>query len=266
MPAFLRTRAAALFSAALFVTVASTADAQGIASPALDPVLGPVLGGLECPSDPVRIAVIGDSLADGLWGSFYRAFAACASVEVLRRSTVSDGLAGSDADDWLGRLAFDGALDLIVVQVGANDIRNIREGTQRHAWGGDTWDAAYGARVTALADGLAGRAREVIWMGLPIVGEARFEDGYRTISGVQADAASAAGVRFVDTHTPTTFGQGAFVMSADIDGSLRQIRNTDQVHFTQIGYDMVAGLLRADVEKIFATSGRAVAIDALALQ
>ena len=221
---------------------------------------------LDCPAEPVRIAVLGDSLADGLWGSFYRAFAECDSVDVLRRSTVSDGLAGSAPDDWLDRLAGDGPLDLVVVQIGANDITNIREGTTRHLFGDPSWDATYGARVEALSLGLQDVAPEVIWMGLPIVGRANFEDSYRAISAVQAVSAERVGVRFVDTHTPTTFGQGAFVMSAEVDGSVRQIRATDQVHFTEIGYDMVAALLHGDVEQLFEDRSRAVAIDALQLQ
>ena len=224
------------------------------------------LSELDCPAEPVRIAVLGDSLADGLWGSFYRAFADCASVDVLRRSTVSDGLAGNDAEDWLGRLEGDGPLDLVVVQIGANDIINIREGRERYIAGTPEWDVAYAARAEALAAGLQGVAGEVIWMGLPIVGRAQYEDSYRNISALQAEAVTKAGVRFVDTHTPTTFGQGAFVMSAEVDGAVRQIRASDQVHFTELGYDVVAGLIRADVAQIFQARSRAVAIDALQLQ
>jgi len=250
-----------LIAVAALVLTPALAPAQ-----TASPMLGPDLAGLGCPEGPVRIAVLGDSLADGLWGSFFRAFAPCANVEVLRRSTVSDGLAQTDADGWLARLADDGPLDLVVVQVGANDITNIREGTTRHVWGGDTWADAYSTRAADLAAGLKDIGTDVIWMGLPIVGQDRFEDSYRTITALQADAVTAAGVRFVDTHEPTTFGQGAFVMSAEVDGALRQIRVTDQVHFTETGYDLVAGLLRGDVERLFADRGRAVAIDALQLQ
>ena len=82
------------FAAALLLLVPGFASAQS------------TLSEMDCPAEPVRIAVLGDSLADGLWGSFYRAFAQCGSVDVLRRSTVSDGLAGSDAEDWLSRVSW----------------------------------------------------------------------------------------------------------------------------------------------------------------
>jgi len=242
------------FAAALLLLVPGFASAQS------------TLSEMDCPAEPVRIAVLGDSLGDGLWGSFYRAFAECALVDVLRRSTVSDGLAGHDAEDWLARLDSDGPLDLVVVQIGANDIINIREGTTRHVVGSPEWDTAYAERAEALAAGLQGVAPDVIWMGLPIVGRAQYEDSYRNISALQAEAVSKAGVRFVDTHTPTTFGQGAFVMSAEVDGAVRQIRASAQVHFTELGYDVVAGLIRADVAQIFQDRSRAIAIDALQLQ
>ena len=64
----------------------------------------------------------------------------------------------------------------------------------------------------------------------------------------------------------TTFGEGQFVMSAEIDGATRQIRVTDQVHFTEIGYDLVAGLLRADVERLFLARSAAQTLDAMTLQ
>ncbi|GGL63622.1 DUF459 domain-containing protein [Wenxinia marina] len=228
---------------------------------------GPSLGAIGCPAEAVTIAVLGDSLADGLWGSFFRAFAACPTVDVLRLTTVSDGLAKSDASDWLGRLGPEGqGADLIVVQMGANDITNIREGTTRAVFGSPEWEAAYGARAAELAEGLVAVTPDVVWMGLPIVGQERFEESYRAITAIQAAAAEAAGVAFVDTHEPTSFGLGEFVMSAEIDGTLRQIRNTDQVHFTEVGYDMVAGLIRGDVEQLFRKAGSAAAIDALVLQ
>lgn len=227
---------------------------------------GPMLEEIGCPSEAVNVVILGDSLADGLWGSFQRAFGGCASVEVVRGTTVSDGLAKTAPDEWLARIEAVAEPDLIVVQMGANDITNIREGTTRAVFGSPEWEAAYAARAGALAQGLTERAPVVIWMGLPIVGQARFEDSYRAITALQAEAALGAGVAFVDTHEPTTFGVGEFVMSAEVDGTVRQLRNTDQVHFTELGYDLVAGLLHRDVASVFRQAGREVAIDALVLQ
>lgn len=226
---------------------------------------GLTLDDIACPSEPVRIVVLGDSLADGLWGSFTRAFLGCGGVEVVRATTVSDGLTRSDVAGWIARMGVTEA-DLVVVQIGANDIMNIREGTTRHVYGSEDWQAAYAARAEDLARSLRATAPRVIWMGLPIVGQERFEASYREISALQAAAAERAGIRFVDTHGPTTFGLDGFTMSAEVGGTTRQLRATDQVHFTEIGYDIVAGLLRNDVAKLFSDAGRDAAVGALALQ
>ena len=55
-------------------------------------------------------------------------------------------------------------------------------------------------------------------------------------------------------------------MSAEIDGTTRQIRVTDQVHFTELGYDLVAGLLRTDVERLFVQSSADATLGGMALQ
>ncbi|QQA44473.1 GDSL-type esterase/lipase family protein [Pelagovum pacificum] len=225
------------------------------------------LSSLDCPSEPSSIVVLGDSLADGLWGSFYRAFIRCDQVTVLRRTTVSDGLAKTSPEEWMTRLGPEAQnADLIVVQIGANDITNIREGTTRHTFGTDEWRATYQDRAERLVTALQGTAPQVVWMGLPIVGQERFEPSYREITALQEAAVTAAGAKFVDTHEPTTFGGDEFVMTAQYDGSMRQMRVTDQVHFTELGYDVVAGLLHGDVEKIFSAGDRAAGLDGLTLQ
>ena len=61
------------------------------------------LGTTSCPNADVRIVVLGDSLADGLWGSLYRSFARCETMEVVRLTEVSDGLAKTSAKGWLER-------------------------------------------------------------------------------------------------------------------------------------------------------------------
>jgi hypothetical protein len=223
------------------------------------------LGELGCPKDNVTIAVLGDSLADGLWGSFFRAFQACKNVDVLRATAVSDGLAKSAPDSWLQRL--DGVKpDLVVVSIGANDLVNIRADRTRFVYGEPDWESEYQARVQNLGRDLKSVSETVVWVGLPIVGRQDYEDAYRRISYLQSSAAQTAGIRFVDTHEPTTFGHGTFVMSAEVDGALKQLRHSDLVHFTEVGYDLLAGLIRGDVSRTFEKASREKAIGGFALQ
>ncbi|MCL4186612.1 MAG: DUF459 domain-containing protein [Rhodobacteraceae bacterium] len=224
---------------------------------------------LACPDRPVRLVVVGDSLADGLWGALARAFLRCAAVEVLRLTAVSDGLARSAPDDWLARYTTtpaSGEADIVVVQIGANDITSIRQGSRRAVFDTPEWDTLYEARARALAEGLAARAAQVLWLGLPVVGAERLEPAYRAVTALQAAGAGPAVARFLDIHALTGFGSGGFTMNAEVDGSLRQLRAADQVHFTEAGYDAVAGALGPDLARAFAARRAAGSAPAVALQ
>lgn len=223
------------------------------------------LSGIGCPEAEVTVAVLGDSLADGIWGAFWRSFSKCGSVDVIRATTVSDGLAHSGPESWLARLGGKRP-DLTVLSIGANDLVNMRAGRTRLIYGEAEWRAEYGRRARDLAAALDTVSGSVVWLGLPVVGQRDLEQNYRTVSALQERAAAAVGVPFFDTHEATTFGQGQFVMSAPIGGAMRQLRHGDQVHFTEIGYDLVAGLTRPVVARVFATAGRTETMRSLVLQ
>lgn len=225
---------------------------------------------LKCPTESIRLVVMGDSLADGLWGSVFRAFAHCSNVRVVRLTSVSDGLAKSAPEIWLDRyvqeISQSEAIDIVVVQVGANDLTAIRDGTTRATYKSDDWNAKYQARAAELAKALAERAATLIWLGLPVVGRSDLEGAYREISAMQAAAVTGNGGSFVDIHAYTQFGADGFVMNAEIDGETEVLRASDQVHFTEIGYDYVAGLLQDDLEKYFSFKSRSAAVIGAELQ
>ncbi|WP_297773487.1 GDSL-type esterase/lipase family protein [uncultured Roseovarius sp.] len=223
------------------------------------------LSDVQCPDADVTIAVLGDSLADGIWGAFWRSFSRCGTVEVMRSTTVSDGLAHSGPESWLSKL---GGVkpDLTVLSIGANDLVNMREGRTRFIYGQADWKEEYTRRANQLASSLNTVSDSVVWLGLPVVGRRDLEQSYREVTELQERAATEAGVRYVDTHMATTFGQGKFVMTANVGGSPRQLRHSDQVHFTEIGYDLVAGLMRRQVADTFERASRDASMRSLVLQ
>lgn len=236
---------------------------------------GAALPGRYCPTQSATIAVVGDSLADGLWASLYRSLMECKTVSILRVTYVSDGLTKTSPDEWKDRL--DEALgetpsvDLVLVQVGANDIQPIRDGSSRAVFGDAAWDSAYAGRSSALALELADSAGQVIWLGLPVVGDEDLETDYRRVNALQqegvATATDAGGaVSFVDIHDATMFGSGAFTQNAEVDGGLRQLRAGDRIHFTALGYDLVLGMVWPDVEAVLKSKYRNASLDAIALQ
>ncbi len=227
---------------------------------------------LDCPNSPMRVLVIGDSLADGLWMSFRRAFAQCGTMDVVRLTKVSDGLAKTSGQGWIQRYMHragapkDKMSDIVVVQMGANDITAIRNGRTRESFNTDTWNALYAQRVGQMTRTLGANASKVYWLGLPVVGNTDWEPSYQIISALQAAAVRKAGGTFIDIHELTKFGTGDFSMAGKIGGQLMRLRAPDKVHFTKPGYDYVASVVLNDVAKVIANHNRRIALQDVQLQ
>lgn len=225
-----------------------------------------------CPSAPMRLVVMGDSLADGLWASFQRSFVACDTMEVVRLTAVSDGLAKSSGEDWIARymaevgMPQEGTTDVAVVQIGANDINFIRHGNSREIFNTALWNELYAERVGEVVGALDDHSAEVFWVGLPVVGNQKFEPNYQIISALQHEAVRKAGARFIDIHELTTFGTGAFAMSGKVDGRVVKMRAADKVHFTLPGYDMVARAVLDDLTDIIVATNRKLALQDVSAQ
>jgi len=225
-----------------------------------------------CPAAPMRLVVLGDSLAAGLWASFQRTLYACDTMEVLRLTAVSDGLAKSSGEEWIARymekagVPQPGTTDVAVVQIGANDINFIRNGTSREIFNTELWNELYAERVREIAGTLSAHSAEVFWIGLPVVGNAKFEPNYQIISAVQKRAVRKAGATFVDIHELTQFGTGEFAMTGKVDGQLVKMRAADKVHFTLPGYDVVARAVLDDLVDIITATNRRLAFQDVSLQ
>jgi len=236
------------------------------------PLAAATVESATCPTADMRIVVLGDSLADGLWGSLNRSFARCPMIETLRLTAVSDGLAKTSSQGWLDRYAGASTAlntresDVVIVQIGANDITTIRTGNSRESFSTPEWDKLYSDRASQLATGLRARAASVIWFGLPVVGKSRLETPYQTITLLQQQAALKAGAMWVETHDLTKFGTGDFAMNGSYEGRLQQLRAGDKVHFTRSGYDYVAAEILDDLDKIIAVRNRRTTIQNVQLQ
>lgn len=225
-----------------------------------------------CPKSPMRVLVLGDSLADGLWASLNRFYTQCETMRVVRLTAVSDGLAKTSDRDWIQRYLAkagepkDKTKDIVVVQIGANDITFIRNGRSRESFNTEAWNQLYHQRVSELTRILGARSAEVFWFGLPIVGNTKWEPSYQIISQLQADAVRGSGGTFIDIHQLTTFGTGDFAMNASFDGRVLQMRAPDKVHFTNPGYDYVASQVLDEIAVLIANTNRRIALQDVELQ
>ena len=117
----------------------------------------------------LRIAVVGDSLAQGIGFATEDVFKPY-WTEVFKQGRISTGLARLDYFNWMAqmRTIVDRAdPDLIVVMVGENDNQGLLypDGTLEQDIGTYEWAGAYQGRVEQFAKLATSRGAHVVWVG-----------------------------------------------------------------------------------------------------
>ena len=110
------------------------------------------------PSQPVTVAFIGDSMADGLWGAMFRRLGKdkCLADEIklIRHAKNGTGLARLDHYNWIDKVRNDAAhsgVDLFVGSFGVNDRQAIVDASKaRIEYGTPEFDVHYQANVVDL--------------------------------------------------------------------------------------------------------------------
>ena len=125
---------------------------------------------------PVRIAFVGDSMADGLWGAFFRRLGKdkCLAerVKLIRKTKNGAGLARRDLIDWpteIAAMAKDGT-DLFVGSFGINDRQAIvDESKARIEYGTPEFDPQYQAIAEAALRAATAGGASIMLLGLPVM-------------------------------------------------------------------------------------------------
>jgi len=73
--------------------------------------------------------------------------------------------------------------------------------------------------------------------------DSQFAAAARTLNALQEAAATDAGAAFVPTWQATSDGQGRYMPVLESERGQRALRAEDGVHFTDLGYRRVAGLV-----------------------
>lgn len=200
-------------------------------------------------ADPAKIAFVGDSMADGLWGAFFRmtGTAKCGEDHIVlyRDARNGTGLARQDKFDWdaeIDTVLAEQAPDVVVASIGLNDAQNVisPEG-DKVRWGSDKWLDAYTANVASFFERASAGGTKVLVLGIPNLRETADEQNATTFNAVyEATAKDAKGVEYVEPWR-TTNEDGTYASYvADAEGKTIQVRAPDGKHFTTVGYDILA--------------------------
>ena len=215
------------------------------------------------PSNKLRVAVIGDSLSQGLGPAIER-WMNPSVVRVLSLGRQSTGLSREDYFNWeagMRQIVEEFRPDLVFVLLGSNDAQAqiSRDGTSIPV-GSVRWLEGYGERAANLLGEATRVGTHVVWVGIPIVKERRHWDFYRRVNDIYRETASADPFgTYLDAWTPFEGRDGGYTAFVRNDrGDLVEVRASDGVHFTQTGYSFLARMAIVAADQAFGMPQKAV--------
>ena len=209
------------------------------------------------PGNKLRIVVVGDSLAAGL-GFFLDRVTNANLTRVSAQGRISTGLARPDYFNWPAAMhqimdAFHP--DLVIVMLGENDNQSLQApgGSLETQIGTYHWPPAYQQRVMDFARIAIDAGAHVVWVGLPIVADAKRWEVIRRQNEIFARvAAHTPNMTYVDTWDRFATPDGKYSPFIHTgNGNVELVRETDGVHFNTAGYLMIAHAAMLAAEKQF---------------
>jgi len=228
-----------------------------------------IAGDADAQVEKARIAFVGDSTSDGLWGGMSQLVSrdAClkASVELGRYAKNSTGLTRPDRFDWAQEVRKVGESfkpKLFVMSLGLNDRQSVVEKGQITLENSPFYPDKYKERVTAVLRNVTPSNAALLWVGLAAMRAAAADKDAREKNRLFEEAIRSFGVatmRYVEPWRLNPLGPDTFASyGPDHNGKMIQLRASDGEHFTPAGDLVVAAYL---LPKITAT----LAVDGVAL-
>jgi lysophospholipase L1-like esterase len=196
------------------------------------------------PSDQLRVAVVGDSLAAGI-GYFAERVFRPAFVNVIKQGRISTGLSRPDYFDWQAQMRYimqKARPDLTIVMLGENDQQSLRlpNGQVDTAIGTPQWRLGYRDRVTQLAKTATQDGGHVIWIGLPNSSDTRRWPFVGSENQVyRAVANELPNVEYFDTWDAFAAKDGGYTAYYRNGNHVTLVRADDGVHFNSDGYTIL---------------------------
>src|SRR5262245_61150777 len=230
---------------------------DGGSGPAVDQIRTPTA------SNKLRVAVIGDSLSQGLGPAIER-WMNPSVVRVLSLGRQSTGLSREDYFNWeagMREIVDEFRPDLVFVMLGSNDGQaQISPSGSAIPVGTWEWVHGYRDRAEQLVHEATRAGTHVVWVGIPIVKAQPRWGFYRNVNEIYRDTATSdPRATYVDTWSAFQGGGGGYSAFVRNDrGQLVEVRAGDGVHFTPSGYAMLGKLALRGADEAFGMPQRAV--------
>jgi hypothetical protein len=219
-------------------------------------VRGAIEGAKASPAGDIRIACVGDSMIDGIWGGLLRCVSkdTCLKprIQLGRYGENGTGLSRSDKYDWaeqVSTIIAEFQPQLVVASFGLNDRQGVvgPTGKPRIEYGSAGWARAYNEAVLRFMRHACEAPAGVLWIGIPAMRDKATQIDAKEKNLLYSDAIKTFAdqkVAFVEPwHQDGTDDNAFQPFGLDANGTRIQIRSSDGIHFTAAGYDMVAAYL-----------------------
>lgn len=202
----------------------------------------------------VRVLVLGDSLADGIWAGLYWESRRSGRFEALRFAKNGTGLSRADYYNWEEKaleLTDSKKPDAVVMMVGINDRQALyaTENRKRYRFRSEEWLKRYTARTEAIMRHVNDKGIPLFWIGLPIMRDQNMRKDAEYFNGIyKQSAAKFSNVFYVPLWNVTLDENGQYSSyRRDDSGQVKKFRASDGVHFTMSGYSFLASHITASL-------------------
>ncbi|MGE0716820.1 MAG: DUF459 domain-containing protein [Alphaproteobacteria bacterium] len=198
---------------------------------------------------PLRLLVIGDSLAQGLASTLGVRARQLPAFVVMQEGVHSTGFTRYHQLDWAAKVTEILAkrkIDAVAMWMGLNDFRPMVDPDTRRRYDFATpeWAKLYADRVDTLIDILAKARIPLFWLGLPSLRDATNNRGMQVIDALQRERVQQHGETWISTAELTSAPDGTYqAFLPDPARGPRRLRADDGAHFTELGYRIVADQL-----------------------
>jgi uncharacterized protein len=200
-------------------------------------------------ASPVRVWLAGDSLMGDISDAFVNDVTGDPLIQASVDVQIGTGLARPDVFDWPGVIGAEVQQhqpDVVVLTFGANDNQPMVANGQALSLLSPAWDAEYARRVSEVMSEVTSAGGMLVWILVPPIQRAGLWHVDQVINGiVRQQAALHPGVQVVDPG-PVVAPGGRYTEFLGGHSGI-QVRDTDGVHLTEAGANLVVPLVLAAI-------------------